>query len=58
MCLPFCSGGGFKETYYVITQPAAGDGEKCPDFVHENVTETVECCGECSFVVMFKECID
>ena len=45
-CLPQCGGGGFKEKYYVITQQAAGGGDECPNFVHQNETVIVECCGE------------
>ena len=45
-CIPDCGGGGFKEIYYIITQEAAGGGDDCPDFVKQNVTEKIECCGE------------
>ena len=45
-CLPQCGGGGFKEKYYVITQQAAGGGDECPNFVHQNETVIIECCGE------------
>ena len=44
-CAPNCE-GGFKEAYYIITQEAAGGGNECPDFVKDNVTEIIECCGE------------
>ena len=49
-CLPQCGGGGFKEIYYVITQTAAGGGAECPNFVHENETVVLECCGEYHWV--------
>ena len=51
-CLPQCGGGGFKEIYYVITQTAAGGGAECPNFVHENETVVLECCGEYQWVVI------
>ena len=34
------------ERYYIITQEAAGAGNECPDFVRDNVTQVIECCGE------------
>ena len=34
------------ERHYIITQEAAGRGTECPDFVRDNVTQVIECCGE------------
>ena len=44
--MAFCGGGGEKERYYVITQTAAGGGDDCPEFVRENVTDIMQCCGK------------
>ena len=45
-CVPNCGGGGVIERHYIITQEAAGRGTECPDFVRDNVTQVIECCGE------------
>ena len=48
-CVPNC-GGGEKWQHYVITQKAAGGGTDCPNFVRDNVTKVLECCGKwCSY---------
>ena len=53
-CVPDC-GGGKIEQHYIITQEAAGGGNDCPDFVRQNTTEVIECCGKiiASYMKMF-----